>query len=118
MALGANPCVDLDASHGTQRASRVGVVCETRSKELKARYACETTQGQGRVSGVHGARLQPWKKLRARFFARSTASTAPTVREKDWRDVFITGAPPDAGAEMAYRNSYNAPRPAQRTRGR
>jgi len=55
-----------------------------------------------------------WKKAARQILKQQHGIEAPTVRERDWRNVFITGAPPDAGAEMAYRNHYNAARMTER----
>ena len=59
-----------------------------------------------------------WKKAARAILKEQHGIDAPTVRERDWRIAFITGAPPDAGAEIAWRNHSNTHRPAERTRKR
>ena len=49
-----------------------------------------------------------WKAAARAILKEQHGVSAPTIRERDWRNVYITGAPPGAGAEMAYRNSWNA----------
>jgi len=51
-----------------------------------------------------------WKKAAREILSERHGVSAPVIREKDWRVWFIAGAPRDAGAEMAYRISYNARR--------
>jgi len=48
-----------------------------------------------------------WKKAARAILKEKHGIDAPTVRERDWRFAYITGAPPDAGAEIAWRNHYN-----------
>lgn len=52
-----------------------------------------------------------WKKAGRAILKEQHGIDAPTVRECDWRTWYIGGLPPDAAAEAAYRNTYNAQPP-------
>ena len=59
-----------------------------------------------------------WKQKARKILQDKHGVTAPMIRERVWRDAYVTGAPPDAGAEIAWRNSWNALPLAERTRKR
>jgi len=57
-----------------------------------------------------------WKRAARAILKEQHGMAAPIIREKDWRVWYITGVPPDAGAEMAARDQYNAAHSTERKR--
>jgi hypothetical protein len=57
-----------------------------------------------------------WKRQALADLADKHGIASPTIREREWRDLFIRGASPATAAEHAQRFHHNATLPTGRRR--